>query len=88
MLAANRRNARKSTGPRTERGKAQSRLNSLRTGERSPVCEHLFRALVIAPPGCVDQIASELLSPETAANPVFAKILQGFRDLETDDPGS
>ena len=31
-LAANRRNARKSTGPRTARGKAQSRMNGLKSG--------------------------------------------------------
>ena len=34
-IAANRRNARKSTGPRTGRGKAQSRVNGLRDGGRS-----------------------------------------------------
>ena len=34
-IEANRRNAQKSTGPRTARGKGQSRMNSLRTGERS-----------------------------------------------------
>jgi hypothetical protein len=36
LLAANRRNAKKSTGPRTARGKAWSRLNSLRHGCHSP----------------------------------------------------
>jgi len=33
LLAANRANALKSTGPRTGRGKARSRLNALRTGQ-------------------------------------------------------
>lgn len=35
MIAANRRNSRHSTGPRTVRGKAQSRLNGLRDGHSS-----------------------------------------------------
>jgi hypothetical protein len=35
QIAANRRNALKSTGPRTERGKSFTRLNSLRHGLRA-----------------------------------------------------
>ena len=35
-LAANRRNARKSTGSRTARGKAQSRMNGLKSGFTPP----------------------------------------------------
>ncbi len=35
QLTANRQNAKKSTGPRTEAGKARSRLNSLNHGMRS-----------------------------------------------------
>jgi hypothetical protein len=35
-LAANRANARKSTGPRSPRGKARVALNSLRSGRRAP----------------------------------------------------
>ena len=32
QIAANRRNAQKSTGPRTEEGKSKTRLNALRDG--------------------------------------------------------
>ena len=35
QIAANRRNSKKSTGPRTTRGKAYSRLNALRHGLRA-----------------------------------------------------
>ena len=35
QIAANRRNALKSTGPRSERGKAFARLNALRHGLRA-----------------------------------------------------
>jgi hypothetical protein len=50
-LAASRRNALKSTGPRTPRGKAQSRMNLLRGGGRSSAYRNLLRAMVEAPPG-------------------------------------
>ncbi len=36
-LAANRRNAQKSTGPRSDEGKAQSRLNALKHGMTAKV---------------------------------------------------
>lgn len=54
-LAANRRNAQKSTGPRTTRGKAQSRMNSLRAGGRSALYEDLFLTLLDAPPCSVTE---------------------------------
>ena len=57
FLAANRRNALKSTGPRTARGKAQTRMNSLRTGFRSRFLHDLYLTLFYAPPYAVDRVA-------------------------------
>ena len=66
LLAAHRRNARKSTGPRTVRGKAQTRMNALRTGDRSRLGRNLWRALLNAPPGRVQAWAESLMTPEMA----------------------
>jgi hypothetical protein len=68
LLAANRRNSQKSTGPRTVRGKAQTRMNALRTGDRSRLRRNLLRALLNAPPGRVEAWAESLLTPEMALN--------------------
>ena len=81
-LAANRRNAQKSTGPRTARGKAQSRMNGLRGGRRSPVLRNLIRALLEAPPCAVDATAREVLTPEQAAHPLFAGVVEIARQAE------
>ena len=45
MLAANRANARKSTGPRTAEGKARSRLNRFTHGGRSRLYRQLLAAI-------------------------------------------
>ena len=66
LLAANRRNARKSPGPRTMRGKAQTRMNALRTGDRSRLRWNLWLALLNAPPGQVQAWAESLMTPEMA----------------------
>jgi hypothetical protein len=66
MLEANRRNARKSTGPRTARGKAQTRMNALRSGDRSKLRRGLWLALLNAPPGKVEVWAQALMTPEMA----------------------
>jgi hypothetical protein len=47
--AANRRNAPHSTGPRTERGKANSRLNALRHSGRSRLYLGVLDAVTFAP---------------------------------------
>ena len=45
MLAANRANALKSTGPRTDDGKSQSRLNGFKHGQRSRLYLRLLREI-------------------------------------------
>ena len=81
-LAANRRNAQKSTGPRTARGKAWSRMNGLRTGSRSPAYWALWRALLEAPPGAIDRVADEVLTPEQASHPLFGSLVDQARQVE------
>jgi len=49
--AANRRNAQRSNGPRTARGKAQALLNGLRHGHCPPAYRQFWLALWEAPPG-------------------------------------
>ncbi len=67
------------------RGKARSRLNALRTGLRSSLYDGLWWALIDAPLGAAEQTAAAILTPEMAAHPLFAKTVQSFRQLETDD---
>ena len=81
-IAACRRNALKSTGPRTERGKIQSSLNALRTGSYSPTYLMLFRGFLEAPGVPVDEIAQILLTPEEARHPVFADRVEFLREVE------
>ena len=75
FLEAIRRNAQKSTGPWTPRGKAQSCLNRLKTGERSRVYRQLWDGLLHAPPCAVEPTAHTLLTREQAAHPVFAELV-------------
>jgi hypothetical protein len=83
FLEANRRNAQKSTGPWTPRGKAQSCLNRLKTGERSRVYRRLWLGLLDAPPGAVEPTAGALLTREQAAHPVFAELVDLSRWAES-----
>ena len=83
-LEANRHNAQKSTGPRTARGKSQSRLNGLRSGGRSRLYGDLLLALIDAPPGAVVQTAQAALTPAQAAHPLFAELVQIFCLAEND----
>jgi len=83
-LEANRRNAQKSTGPRTARGKSQSRMNGLRGGARSRLYHDLLLALLDAPPCAIVQTAQAALAPAQAAHPLFAELVQVFRLAEND----
>jgi hypothetical protein len=83
-IAANRRNARKSTGPRSARGKAQSRLNRLRNGSRSRLYQDLMWKLMDAPPGAVARMARTAMTPELAAHPLFAELAQIFCQAEVE----
>ena len=83
FLEANRRNAQKSTGPCTWRGKAQSCLNRLKTGERSRVYRRLWCGLLDAPPCAVERTAGALLTREQAAHPLFAELVDLCRWAES-----
>lgn len=71
LLASNRRNAKKSTGPRTARGKAWSRLNRLKGGGRWREYIDFLWALNTAPPGRVELTAQALLMSKHAHHPWF-----------------
>lgn len=76
LLEAHRRNARKLTGPRTVQGKAQSRLNALRTGEHSRLRWNLWVALLFAPPGGVERWTRAMVTPQMAWNPIFRDLAE------------
>ena len=76
LLAANRTNAKKSTGPRTVRGKAWSRLNRLRHGARSPEYINFLTALLAAPPGRMEVTARALLTSQQAQHPLFLEFAE------------
>lgn len=73
LLASNRRNAKKSTGPRTAQGKARSRLNSLKNGTRSPEYIKFVEALFYAPAGRVAVTAQALLASKPVVHPLFVE---------------
>ena len=81
-LEANRRNARRSTGPRTARGKSQSRLNGLRSGGRSRLYRDLLLTLSDAPPCGVVRTARAALTPAQDRHPLFAQLVEVFRQSE------
>ena len=81
-LAANRRNAQKSTGPRTARGKAQSRLNALHNRSNSPTFHKLIWTIVEAPPGKSEEATRALLTPEQARHPLYAGVIEITRQAE------
>jgi len=83
-LAANRRKARQSTGPRSARGKAQSRLNRLRDGSRSRLYQDLLWEFMDAPPAAVARTARRTMTPELAGHPLFAELGRVFCQAEVE----
>ncbi len=81
-IEANRRNARKSTGPRTQRGKAPSRMNRLKLGTRSASRRRLLLALLHAPPCSVEATARASLTPEQLRHPLFAGDMEVAHEAE------
>ena len=75
LLAANRGNARKSTGPRTPAGKARARLNSLTHGRRSPLFTR-FRSTLLKSPYHIRSVSQGMLKSEEARHPLFARYLR------------
>jgi hypothetical protein len=84
LLNSNRRNARKSTGPKTARGKAWSRLNRLRHGARSPEYISFVEALLDAPGGQVGVTAQAILLSKPALHPMFREIAEISVQAEID----
>jgi hypothetical protein len=82
-LQANRRNSQKSTGPRSARGKSQSRMNRLRRGGRSRLYGDLLQALMDAPPCAVLQTARAILTPAQMAHPLFSDLVGIFCQAES-----
>jgi hypothetical protein len=81
-LEAHRRNAGKSTGPRTSRGKSKSRMNSLRPGNRSALHLNFKELMLNAPPRTVHLVAPALLTPAQAAHLVFLETAEIVRRAE------
>jgi hypothetical protein len=83
-LAANRRGPRKSTGQRSARGKAQSRLNRLRYGSRSRLYQDLLWKLMDALPVAVARTARRTTTPELARHPLFEDLGRLFCQAEVE----
>src|ERR1035438_8495779 len=75
-IEANRRNALKSTGPRTTRGQAQARLNGLGKGPRSRFYHDFMMLLMETPPDELERTAREILTPQEADSRLFKGLLR------------
>ena len=81
-LEANRRNASKSTGPRTVAGKARSRMNGFRHGMRSPEYVRLLNALCDAEPGAVLRVGTECLTAAQRTHSAYLELVELFSEVE------
>ena len=82
MVEANRRNARRSTGPKSAAGKARSRLNSLRHARRSKEYSSFVSALIMAEPYAILRSPKSFLTPAQADHQAFADLFHGFLQAE------
>ena len=87
LLAACRRNAQKSTGPRTTQGKANVRMNALREGEQSKVRRDFAIAVFNAPPGGVERTVRALLTTDLARHQEFAYYAELAIEADMPEPG-
>jgi len=81
-LEANRRNFRKSTGPRTTRGKAQARLNGLGHGPRSRFYHDFMMPLMETPPDELERTARAILTPEEAGSRLFKGLIRTIHQAD------
>jgi hypothetical protein len=84
LLASNRLNAGKSTGPRTARGKAWSRLNHLQDGMHSPEYISFLKALLHSPPCRVRVTAEALLWAKPVIHSLFRELAELGVQIEID----
>ena len=75
-LLAIRISAQRSSGPRTGSGKLWSRMNALRSGNRSRTYDRLLEELLGCAPGAVDRTAAMVLLPEELTHPVYANPIE------------
>ena len=73
MLAANRANAKRSTGPRTAAGKARVRLNPLKRGSPCPSYQRFFKAIL-----CSSDRVDRLVAAYEVDRPLFAHLIEGW----------
>ena len=77
MLAAYRANAKRSTGPRTQVGKARVRLNPLKHGNRCLSYQRFVKALLRSSER-VDRLVATRLRPYEVDHPLFATLIQNW----------
>lgn len=80
-LAANRRAALLSTGPRTKRGKARSRWNALRNGTCSETYFQVLEALFGGKPGAREPVTVPVLTREELDHPAFASLIESTEKI-------
>ena len=79
---ANRRNAQKSTGPRTTRGKAQARLNGLGRGPRARFYYDFMMLLMETPPDELAKTVQAILTPEEAKSHLFKGLIRTIHQAD------